>query len=685
VSGGTPAALEPVVPSPRTAAPSRFEVHHRRFALLAQAIAGRPLRLEPCALRIDAARLPPPGPDAGTVRVPTGGAVASRDGASGSTADEDDDGLRALRLGVLREALRALDPPPDDPAWLRRDRAVLERRVRALLERARIDAALRRRLPGAARDVDRSAARALAALGPARTGDGPRALLDALARGVLDASPPGDADRCGPRARLHAEVAAVRRAQADGVTSRDAAHRVVALLVAAAAARAGAGDRIVVDALEPVSDAPAPPGPDGSGTRGGEDPAHAPPSDAGAAGAPTDGEHAREGRPGGGRGADPEGAVVVEPAAEPPALDAFGRPRPARAAIPRRPPPGGTLVDEWDSVNGVVLRAWCRVVEARLRGDDLQFLAAAKRRHAPLWDELRRRLARTRPAGRRRVRGVGDGDELDLDGLVGSVVDRRAGHSNDERAYARRDPVVRDVAAGFLADLSASTSVALPAVAAAAAAAPPAPAAPTRAGAWADTGALLYGLYDDPPDDPDPPAARRRVIDLERDALALMAAALDALGDTCALWGFSGDGRDRVEFMVAKDFADPLSPSIGAALAAMQPRGSTRMGAAIRHAAAKLRREPASRRLLVVLSDGYPQDSDYGPDRLDIEYGIRDTARALADAERDGIATFCVTVDPAGHDYLGRMCPPRRYRVIDDLPALPAVLAEVYASLTGRG
>jgi len=670
VSGGTPAVLEPVVPSPRKAAPSRFEIHHRRFALLAQAIAGRPLRLEPCALRIDAARLPPPGPDAGTVRVPTGG-------------DDPSEHHEALRLGVLREALRAIDPPPDDPPWLRRDRAVLERRVRALLERARIDAALRRRFPGAARDVDRSAARALAALGPARSGDGPRALLDALARGVLDPSPPGDADRSGPRARLRTEVAALRGAQADGVASRDAARRVVALLVAAATGRRGVGDRIVIDALEPVSDVPAPPGPDGSGTRGGEDTTPAPASDESVAGAPADGEPAREGRPGGGRGAEPAGAVVVEPASDPPPLDAFGRPRPARAVAPRRPPPGGTLVDEWDSVNGVMLRAWCRVVETRLRGDDLQCLADAKRRHAPLWDELRRRLAQTRPAGRRRVRGVGDGDELDLDGLVGSVVDRRAGHANDERAYARRDPVVRDVAAGFLADLSASTSVALPA--AASAAAPPAPAVPTRAGAWADTGALLYGLYDDPPDDPDPPAARRRVIDLERDALALMAAALDALGDTCALWGFSGDGRDRVEFMVAKDFADPLSPSIGAALAAMQPRGSTRMGAAIRHAAAKLRREPASRRLLVVLSDGYPQDSDYGPDRLDIEYGIRDTARALADAERDGVATFCVTVDPAGHDYLGRMCPPRRYRVIDDLSALPAVLAEVYASLTGRG
>ena len=109
------------------------------------------------------------------------------------------------------------------------------------------------------------------------------------------------------------------------------------------------------------------------------------------------------------------------------------------------------------------------------------------------------------------------------------------------------------------------------------------------------------------------------------------------------------------------------------------------MGAAIRHATAKLARQPASTRLLVVVSDGYPQDSDYGPDRLDPEYGIRDTARALADAGLAGITTFCVTIDPGGHDYLRRMCAPHRYRVIDDVPALPAALAGIYAELSGRG
>ena len=670
----------PAEPDPRRSA--LFDAQQRRFALLAHALAGRPLRLEPCALPVDAARLPTVVATPGTVRVPADpGRVAG-----------DEEAVRMLRLGVLREALRANDPLPRDPAWRQAGRAVLERRVLALLERARIDAMLGRRCPGAAPELAAAATRALArrasagAPPPARSAADVsarvRAIVGALAREALGAPRAVVLD---PRSLLGAvldEVPPLRDARATAADARAAARRIVARLVAATGRRPGDGDRILIDALEPVSDVPAPAGLQGgsSAGRGGD----GPPGDVDSrrAGVPPDGgEPLRAGAPGGGHGAEPAGAVVVEPADAGPERDAFGRPRHPRPMAAPPPPPGGTLVDEWDSINRRMLRAWCRVAETRLRGTRTGFLDEVRARHPALWDELCRRLARTPATGRRRIRGVGDGDELDLDGMVASVLDRRAGRASDEHAYVRREPVVRDVAAAFLADLSASTAVALPE-------ATPAPrddaaAQAGRTAAWVDSGALLYGVYDDePPAAPAP--ARRRVVDLEKEALALMAAALDRQGDACALWGFSGDGRDRVDFLVAKDFADPASPSTWAALAAMEPRGSTRMGAAIRYAVAKLRREPASRRLLVVVSDGYPQDSDYGPDRLDVEYGIRDTARALADAEREGVATCCVTVDPAGHDYLRRMCPPHRYRVIDDLPQLPAVLAEVYTSLAGR-
>jgi len=120
-----------------------------------------------------------------------------------------------------------------------------------------------------------------------------------------------------------------------------------------------------------------------------------------------------------------------------------------------------------------------------------------------------------------------------------------------------------------------------------------------------------------------------------------------------------------------------------AAIAAMQPKRSTRIGPAIRHAVRKLANSGNALKVLLIISDGFPQDCDYGPVRGDHEYGLHDTAKALAEAAAKGIETFCVTVDRSGHDYLKRMCPQARYAVIEEVEDLPEALTKVYASLTG--
>ena len=198
-----------------------------------------------------------------------------------------------------------------------------------------------------------------------------------------------------------------------------------------------------------------------------------------------------------------------------------------------------------------------------------------------------------------------------------------------------------------------------------------------------------------PPEDPDfilypgspwgedlgPKPPSRTILDLAKESLALMSDALQALGDDHAIYGFSGSGRDNVEFYIAKEIGERPSPITWSRLSAMAPRQYTRMGPAIRHATWKVARHPARTKFLVMVSDGYPQDRDYGPNRADRTYGIADTAKALEEAERAGIVTFCVTVDPAGHDYLRAMWPENRYLVIDDIEALPAELTKVYTSL----
>ena len=341
--------------------------------------------------------------------------------------------------------------------------------------------------------------------------------------------------------------------------------------------------------------------------------------------------------------------------------------RPTAARVATFDGQSSFLYDEWDYRNGRYLTTWCRVQEHRLRGADGAFISGVRRRHSVLVSQVKRRFTFIKPESWRRVHRTSDGDELGIDAVIEAVIDRRAGYATDEHLYIRRDRSLREVAAAFLVDMSASTSTPVPDPDAV-------PEVPTPADDRSDP-------WEIPEYAPSPPPGRR-VLDIAKDALALMCDALNTLGDGHAIYGFSGKGRENVEFHVAKEFSDRPSSRTWAALAAMEPRGYTRMGPAIRHTVTKLAAQSVRQKLLVIVSDGYPQDEDYGPERADSEYGLQDTARALQEAEQAGITTFCITIDPAGHDYLRRMCPEQRYMVIDDVHALPGELVKVYRALS---
>ncbi len=330
--------------------------------------------------------------------------------------------------------------------------------------------------------------------------------------------------------------------------------------------------------------------------------------------------------------------------------------------------------DEWDYHRGAYRRGWCRLFEDRLATDDAQSreLVDAVR---PFARAVRRQFEQVRPGGYQRVKKTPEGDELDLDAIIQTRADIRAGVSPDERVYSRRERLRRDVAAAFLVDLSASTDDLLP--------------EEREAARPADAPAQdIRDPFFDEDEDYDfaarmaAEAAKRRIIDILREAALLMATALEGLGDRYGVYGFSGYGRDCVEFYVAKEFDDRLDDDALAAIAAMKPKRSTRMGPAVRHAAAKLEASGSALKVLMIVSDGFPQDHDYGPERGEHEYGVQDTAKALREAEALGIETFCVTVDRSGHDYLRRMCPDDRYMVIEETAELPDALQKAYRQLT---
>jgi hypothetical protein len=349
--------------------------------------------------------------------------------------------------------------------------------------------------------------------------------------------------------------------------------------------------------------------------------------------------------------------------------------------------------DEWDYLNRRYLPRWCRVFEQRLPPDldqDLAALQTVIRAHRP---GVQKRLEQIKPLGYQRVFRLADGDELDFNAVIQARQDIRAGHSPDERVYSRRDRVHRDVCAMFLVDLSASTD-------------DPVEAPPPTPPLDKDEDEILWGRAapreSGHPGNRDPArtSARgreqssreiapteavepRRIIDVQREAMLVMSAALEQLGDSYGVYGFSGYGRDCVELFVAKEPGERFSRNTLAAIAGMKPKRSTRMGPAIRHSVRKLLDSGNALKVLLIISDGFPQDCDYGPERGEHEYGLQDTARALKEAHDKGVETFCVTVDRSGHDYLKRMCPEARYLVIEEIEDLPEQLSKVYEALTG--
>jgi nitric oxide reductase NorD protein len=306
-------------------------------------------------------------------------------------------------------------------------------------------------------------------------------------------------------------------------------------------------------------------------------------------------------------------------------------------ALPQQAGDGEFLYDEWDHQIGDYRHAWCRLAEIPLASDTGDFFHHTLAAHAELLPEVRRQFQRIRPERYRVIHGLEDGEDFDLDAVITARADRRSGHPPSPKLYQARQREERDVATLFLVDMSAST--------------------------------------DEPV--PDAPAGRR-VIDITKEALVVMTEALEEIGDTYGIYGFSGHGRHQVEFYLVKHFTESLTGTVKGRVGAIEPKRSTRMGTALRHAVAKMRGIAARSKHIILLSDGFPQDVDYGDDRRSNVYGIQDTMMAFQEAARAGVTPFCITVDKAGHDYLKEMCEASRYLVIDDITALPRELPKIY-------
>lgn len=332
------------------------------------------------------------------------------------------------------------------------------------------------------------------------------------------------------------------------------------------------------------------------------------------------------------------------------------------------------LYDEWDHIIDDYRHRWCTLYESRDLIEEADYVQDTLTEHGDILRRVRKQLNKLKPELLRKVKGVPDGDEMDLERTIEAVVDRKMGFSPSENIYIQRQRKDRDVSALFLLDMSASTDDLIP---------DPDAEPQFTAEDYEDEDFLttFFARHGDMQQSRQ--VRGKRIIDLEKESVILMAEALEELGDSYSICGFSGYGKDRIDYFLCKDFKDPYDIRAKGRIGGLEPARSTRMGPAIRHATKSLVKTESRIKAMFILSDGYPQDFDYGKDRSSKEYGVKDTMKALAEARQQGVQTFCLTVDPSGHDYLREMCPDKQYMVIQDITQLPDELSKVYRSLTG--
>lgn len=290
---------------------------------------------------------------------------------------------------------------------------------------------------------------------------------------------------------------------------------------------------------------------------------------------------------------------------------------------------------EWDYQIQLERPAWATVLERRGKFGDLQDIDAITARYRREIQRMKFLLDAMQPQGVQRIRKLEDGDEVDVNAAVAGFIDIRMKRQPDPRIMMRSVRKTRDFSILVLLDLSESTN--------------------------------------------DKVAGHdHTVLQLTREACVLLADAVAKVGDPFAIHGFCSDGRHDVQYQRFKDFGEQWGDEPKARLAGMTGQLSTRMGAAMRHAGHHLAQQRASKRLLIVITDGEPADIDV----RDPQYLRADAKKAVEELGRQGVSTYCISLDPRADQYVSRIFGQNRCMVVDHVQRLPEKLPLLYAGLT---
>ena len=289
---------------------------------------------------------------------------------------------------------------------------------------------------------------------------------------------------------------------------------------------------------------------------------------------------------------------------------------------------------EYDYITGRSRPEWTTVVEYMPTPGPAHMIDDILEQQASVVNRIKTLIVSAKVSRPKKVNRQAEGDFLDLNASIEAMISRRVGEDPDPRIYGRSERHNRDLSVHVLLDISESTKD------------------------------KVVGSND-------------TVLDLERQATALLAHAMAGLRDPFAIAAFNSNRREEVRYYRIKDFGSPYNSMSKSFLAGLESGFSTRIGAAMRHAAEDLKKQLTHRKLLLVVTDGEPSDIDV----TDKSYLVEDARHVIHDLAMDGINVFCVGLDSGGDSYLSRIFGRRNVVQIDRLERLPERLPMLYFRL----
>jgi hypothetical protein len=294
-----------------------------------------------------------------------------------------------------------------------------------------------------------------------------------------------------------------------------------------------------------------------------------------------------------------------------------------------------TRYDEWDYVIGRERPGWCTLFEKPAAHGDAREIDQVLERNHDLVNRVKHLVRAVQVQRPIRLKRRLDGDRLDLDASISALIDLRSRIPPDPRLHSLLSRHQRDLSVLVLLDLSQSTND------------------------------VVRGT-------------ETTVLQLAREATALLADAMERIGDSFAIHGFSSNGRHDVGYFRFKDFDRAYGDTAKSRLAGMTSQLSTRMGTALRHAGSYLKDRRTHRKLVLLVTDGEPSDIDVH----DSQYLVLDARKAVEENQRNGIYTYCMSLDPKADRYVSRIFGLRNWMVVDHLRRLPETLPLLYMRLT---